>query len=262
MSPKEYDNLESFETFLQIIAALRGPEGCPWDREQDHVSLKRYLVEECYETLDAIDENSPEKIAEELGDVLLQIGLHAQIGADEGRFSIADVLRSINAKLLRRHPHVFGDVRVSDANEVALNWERLKEQERGAVRESLLDGIPKSMPALAHSQEVQRRAAKVGFEWPDIGGVLDKVREELTEFEEARTPEEVEHELGDIFTALVNVGRWRGVDVESAVRKANQRFTKRFSFMERASAQSGKRLEDMPLEEQESLWQAAKRTEA
>ena len=258
MTHHEYENLESFDTFLAIIARLRGPDGCPWDREQDHHTLKRYLVEECYETLDAIDDGPAGKLAEELGDVLLQIGLHAQIGSEAGAFTIGDVLQSINAKLLRRHPHVFGDVEVTGAEEVAKNWEEIKAQESGE-RASVLDGIPKSMPALAYSQETQRRAAKLGFEWPDINGVLDKVREELAEFEEAQTSAEAEHELGDIMAALVNVGRWRGVDMESAMRKANARFHQRFRYMEQAAGQSGQRLEDLPLGEQERLWQEAKR---
>ena len=204
----DFENLDSFDTFLAIVAKLRGPDGCPWDRAQSHETLRRYLIEECHEAVDAIDEGDRAHLAEELGDVLLQVGLHAQIGADEGTFTIADVLRSINAKLLRRHPHVFGDAHASDADEVAANWQTLKEQERGAAPESVLDGAPNSLSALARSQELQRRAGKSGFEWEEIEGVLDKLREEIDEFKEAASPKEREHELGDILASVVNVARW------------------------------------------------------
>ncbi|MSQ25280.1 MAG: nucleoside triphosphate pyrophosphohydrolase [Dehalococcoidia bacterium] len=254
-----YEPLDSFDTFLAIIARLRAPDGCPWDKEQTHASLKRFLVEECHEVLDAIDGGDPQKIAEELGDVLLQVGLHAQIARDDGRFAIGDVLGHINAKLLRRHPHVFGDVRVSGSADVVANWEKLKQEERGAPPESLLDGVPKSLPALARSQELQARAAKTGFDWPDISGVLAKVHEEIGEFQRARTPAEQEHELGDIFAALVNIGRKLGIDSEGAARKANGRFTQRFQYMERAARDRGAALSALSLDQQEALWQEAKR---
>lgn len=253
----EYDRLDTFDTFLAILARLRGPAGCPWDLAQTHASLKKYLVEECYEALDAIDGGEPQKMAEELGDVLLQVGLHAQIGKDEGAFTIGDVLRSINSKLLRRHPHVFGNVRVSGADEVAHNWELIKREERGE-KPSVLDGVAKSMPALARSQELQGRAARQGFDWPTIAGVLAKVREELGEFEEAHTPQELEHELGDILAALVNVGRKLDIDMESALRKGNDRFAQRFGYMEEAARGRGVTIGQLPLAEQEALWQEAK----
>ena len=254
-----YEPLDSFDTFLAIIARLRGPDGCPWDKEQTHASLKRFLVEECHEVLDAIDDGDPHKLAEELGDVLLQVGLHAQIGRDAGQFSIGDVLRHVNAKLLRRHPHVFGNVRVAGTAEVVANWDKIKEEERGKRPDSLLEGVPQSLPALARSQELQARAAKTGFDWPDIAGVLDKVREEIGEFERARTPAEHEHEIGDIFAALANVGRKLGIDCEGAVRKANQRFTQRFNYMEQAALASGTDISALTLDQQEALWQEAKR---
>ena len=158
----EFEDLDSFDTFLAIVAKLRGPDGCPWDKAQSHETLRRYIIEECHEAVDAIDEGDRAHLAEELGDVLLQVGLHAQIGADEGTFTIADVLRSINDKLLRRHPHVFGEAHASDADEVAANWQTLKEQERGTVAESVLDGAPNSLSALARSQELQRPRRQVG----------------------------------------------------------------------------------------------------
>jgi tetrapyrrole methylase family protein/MazG family protein len=254
----DYQNLESFETFLAIIARLRGPDGCPWDKKQTHESLRKYLLEESHEALEAIESGDPKRLAEELGDVLLQVGLNAQVGQDSGTFTIKDVLRSINAKLIYRHPHVFGDVKVASAEEVVANWERLKAQEKGE-KQSALDGVPKSLPALAYSQEIQGRAAKLGFEWADMSGVLDKVREELGEFEKAKGKAELEHELGDIFAALVNVGRRLSMDVEGAMRKANQRFERRFRYMEERARAQGKRIEELPLERQEELWQEAKR---
>ena len=258
---KEFEDLESFDTFLAIVAHLRGPEGCPWDREQTHSSLKGFLLQECHEALEAIDRGASGELAEELGDILLQVGLHAQIGADGGEFTIRDVLRAINDKLIRRHPHVFGDLKLSRPEEVEANWEQLKQAERGQGGGSALDGIPKTLPALAASQEVQRRAAGLGFDWPDMGGVLDKVREELGEFEKAKSRDELEHELGDIVAAIVNVGRKLNIDTEGALRQANERFRRRFTYMEAEADRRGKSLKDLPLERQEELWQEAKRQE-
>jgi tetrapyrrole methylase family protein/MazG family protein len=253
-------DLESFDTFVAIIARLRGPDGCPWDLKQTHASLKRYLREECAEVLDAIDGGDPDALAEELGDVLLQVGLHAQIGADEGTFTLADVLKHVNGKLVRRHPHVFGDVEVSGAEEVAANWRKLKQAEHGE-RESVLDGVPKALPALAYSQEIHTRAARTGFDWPDMAGVLDKVQEELRELDEAKTPVELEHELGDVVATLVNVARKLDIDIEGALRKANRRFEGRFRHMEAAARGLGTGIEELPLARQEELWQDAKRAE-
>ena len=255
---KEHEELGTFDAFLDIVARLRAPDGCPWDREQTHTSLTRYLLEECHEALEAIDAGDPRRLTEELGDVLLQVGLHAQIGADEDAFTIRDVLFAINSKLVRRHPHVFGELTVSGASQVEANWEALKREERGDDA-SVLDGVPSSLPALAHSQTVQGRAARLGFDWPDMAGVLDKVREELDEFDSARTREELEHELGDVLAALVNVGRKLGIDSETALRKGNARFRQRFQYMERTAHSRGRELKDLPLAEQEELWQEAKR---
>ena len=252
------EDSDSFESFLAIVARLRGPDGCPWDKEQSHSSIKGYLLQECHEALEAIDGADPARLAEELGDLLLQIGLHSQIAADAGEFTIRDVIRSINAKLIRRHPHVFGDAPAADAQEVEANWEQLKKAERSESG-SALEGLPKSLPALAYSQEVQARAARLGFDWPDMAGVLDKVREELQEFQEARSPAELEHELGDILAAIVNIGRKLNIDAEGAVRQANERFRRRFGYMEEAAQRQGRPLRDLTLQQQEALWQEAKR---
>lgn len=254
------NKLETFETFQEIIARLRAPDGCPWDKEQTHASLRRYLLEETHEALETIDRGELDKLPEELGDILLQIGLHAQIGKDLKEFSMEDVLRSINAKLIRRHPHVFGDVAVSTAKEVEANWDRIKKVERPPDA-SALDGIPAGLPALAQSQAIQGRAARAGFDWPDMKGVLDKVREEIGEFESARTREELTHELGDIFAALVNVGLKLDIDSETALREANSRFRFRYQFMEARARELGRPLPSMPLAEQDLLWQEAKREE-
>ncbi len=256
----EFQDLESFDTFVAIVARLRAPDGCPWDLKQTHASLKRYLLEECAEALDAIDGGDPNALAEELGDVLLQVGLHAQIGADDGTFTLADVLRHVNGKLLRRHPHVFGDVEVSGADEVAANWRELKKAEHGE-RESVLDGVPRALPALAYGQEIHTRAARTGFDWPDMAGVMDKLREELGELNAAQTPDELEHELGDVVATLVNVARKLEIDIEGAVRKANRRFEGRFRHMEQAARDKGAPLEQLPLDRLEELWQEAKKAE-
>jgi tetrapyrrole methylase family protein/MazG family protein len=256
----DISDLGSFDTFVAIIARLRAPDGCPWDREQTHASLRPFLLEEAHEALDVIDRDDLGKLPEELGDILLQVGLHAQIGKDSGKFSMEDVLRAINAKLIRRHPHVFGGTAVSSAKEVEANWDKLKKAER-APTASALDGIPAGLPALAQSQSIQGRAARAGFDWPDMRGVLDKVREEIGEFEQAHTKQELTHELGDIFAALVNVGRKLEIDSETALREANNRFRFRYQYMEERARGLGRPLADMPLDEQEALWQEAKRHE-
>ena len=254
------DRLDSFETFQTIIARLRAPDGCPWDKEQTHASLRRYLLEETHEALETIDRGELQKLPEELGDILLQIGLHAQIGKDLQEFTMEDVLRSINAKLVRRHPHVFGDLPAATSLEVAVNWDKLKKAER-TPDSSALEGIPAALPALAQSQAIQARAARAGFDWQDMKGVLDKVREEIGEFESARSREELTHELGDIFAALVNVGLRLDIDNETALREANNRFRFRYQFMEARAREMARPLSDMPLAEQELLWQEAKRHE-
>ena len=253
-------DLDTFEAFVEIIRRLRAPDGCPWDKEQTHASLRQYLLEETHEALEVIDRGEIQRLPEELGDVLLQIGLHAQIGKDLGEFSIEDVLRAVNAKLIRRHPHVFGDAAAATAKEVEANWDKLKKAERPEGT-SALEGIPAGLPALAQSQAIQGRAARAGFDWPDMKGVLDKVREEIGEFEAARNKEELASELGDIFAALVNVGRKLEIDTETALRESNNRFRSRYQYMEGRAREMGRPLAEMPLAEQDALWQEAKRKE-
>lgn len=250
----------AFESFLEIVAHLRAPDGCPWDREQTHDSLRTHLMEESYEALEAIDAGEPDSMREEFGDLLLQIVLNAQIANEAGQFNMSDVVKGIHHKIVSRHPHVFGDLELKDVNGVLQNWERLKEEERGKKKEDigLLDGVPKSLPALTQAQEYQDRAARVGFDWPEIEGVLDKVREEIEEIRAAQNPEEVTAELGDLFFVLVNLARWRKVDAESALRETNLRFKKRFAFVEQGARGQHRSLSDMTLEEMDALWIKAK----
>jgi len=252
-------DLASFATFQRLVAMLCAPDGCPWDRVQTHQSLKPYLIEEAYETLQAIEEEDADRLCEELGDLLLQIGLHSQIAQKAGEFDLADVLRHINEKLIRRHPHVFGTSKASDAQEVALSWEDLKRGEERRGQESLLDGIPTNIPALASSQIIQQRAARVGFDWKEIEGVLEKVNEEIEELKRAETHQQKMHEFGDLVFALANAARWLDVDLERALRQTNERFRHRFAFVERLSRQRGISLHDLSLEELDALWEEAKR---
>ena len=244
------------------MALLRAPGGCPWDREQTHESLKRNLLEEAHETLEAIDRGDPSVLTEELGDLLVQIAFHADIAREAGTFAMGDVIERINRKLIRRHPHVFADETVSDAREVERNWERIKAQERAAsgARKSPVDGIPASLPALAASQLMQDRVARAGFEWDDVSGVLDKIEEEIGEFRRAGSSEEKVHELGDILFALVNLSRWVDAHAEDVLRQANNRFSSRYRGMEELASGRGLEFETLPLEEKEELWQEVKRT--
>ncbi len=251
------DAPQGFSTLLDIIARLRAPDGCPWDREQTHVSLKPNLLEECYEALEAIDEADDRKLCEELGDILMQVALHSQMGREDGQFSMGDVLRSINTKLTRRHPHVFGDVKVSGSRDVMANWEAIKREEKGTA--SVLDGLPKGMPALAFSQAMQRRAARVGFDWKEIEGAIDKLSEEVQELRESATHEERVREFGDMLFALVNVARWMNVESEEALHMASRRFQRRFQHMEETCRKRGIVLASLPLEEQDRLWEQAKK---
>lgn len=253
----------SFEAFHEIIAHLRAPDGCPWDREQTHQTLRENLIEEAYEVLDAIDRNDPEDMREEYGDLLLQIVLNAQIASEEGEFQMKDILQGISTKIVSRHPHVFGEVDLKDAEAVLQNWERLKAAERkakGEDQKGLLDAVPKALPALLQAQTYQKRAARVGFDWPEIQGVLDKLREEWDEFNEA-PPERKSAELGDVLFAAVNLARWHDIDAEDALREANNRFKKRFAVIEQAARQQGKNPDEMTLEEMDEHWQRAKKEE-
>ncbi len=251
------EDLGTFESFCRIVAKLRSPEGCPWDRRQTHESLKPYLIEEAYETLQALDDGDTDELCEELGDLLLQIGLHAQIAEELGEFKMADVLMRINEKLIRRHPHVFGDVEVADEKEVMANWEEIKRAE-GRIEKSLLDGIPKGIPAMAYTQIIQQRASRVGFDWDEIDGVLDKVSEELQEIREAETHQEKVFEFGDLIFALANAARWMEIDLENALRQANERFCERFAYMEELSRQRDISMNGLSIDELEALWQEAK----
>ena len=251
-------DLSQFATLVDIIARLRAPDGCPWDRKQTHTSLRENLLSECYEVLETLDGGDSGGLCEELGDLLLQIVLHARIAAEAGEFELGDVVRSINSKLIHRHPHIFGSRKVKDAEEVMINWEALKEEEREAGT-SMLDGVPGQMPALGYSHEVQKRVARVGFDWEDIDGVMDKLVEEVGELKQADSQEQVVHEFGDLFFTLVNVARRRGVDSEAALREANRRFRCRFSYMEDVCRQRGLNVGELSFEEQNALWEEAKK---
>jgi tetrapyrrole methylase family protein/MazG family protein len=252
------EDLSQFSSLVEIIAKLRGPDGCPWDRQQTHASLREFLLEECYEALEALDEGDAGKLCQELGDLLLQIVLQAQIAKEAGEFELADVLTGINAKLIHRHPHVFGETKVESAEEVAHNWEALKQAERGSET-SILASVPHQMPALAYSQGIQRRVAEVGFDWKNINGVIDKLVEEVREFQQAGTGEEKAQEYGDLLFTLVNIARRLGIDSEAALREANARFYKRFAYMEELCRQRGLTFANLSFDEQNALWEEAKR---
>lgn len=253
----------SFEAFQELVAHLRAPDGCPWDREQTHQSLRTSLLEETYEVLQSLDEEDPEGMCEEFGDLLLQIVLHAQIAAEEGEFTMADVLEHIHKKIVFRHPHVFGDLAVNGTGDVLTNWEKLKEAERKSNgqknRNGLLDGVPKNFPALAQAQAYQSRAARVNFDWDTIQGVLEKVHEEMSEVSDAQNDDERAAELGDLLFAVVNLVRWYGVDAESALRESNQRFRNRFAYVEHRVKEMGKKMGDMSQKEMDIFWEEAKR---
>jgi tetrapyrrole methylase family protein / MazG family protein len=260
------DNLASPHGMAAISARLRAPDGCPWDRKQTHASLRTFVLEEAYETVDAIERGSPSDLAEELGDLFLQIILHAQLGAEDGAFDLTDVYRMLGAKILRRHPHVFGDVEVDDAAEVLRNWETIKADERaevGAAR-SPFAGIARALPALPASREIQERAASLGWDWPSIDGVWDKVSEEIAELHEAGGMPGEEgrdarlHELGDVLFATVNLARWLKLDPEEALRVANRRWIARYERAEALALSRGTALADLSAEEKDVLWNEVK----
>jgi tetrapyrrole methylase family protein/MazG family protein len=255
----------SFATFQETIAHLRAPDGCPWDREQTHQSLRPHLLEETYEVLEAIDAGDTDALREELGDLLLQIVLQTQIATDEEAFRMPDVIAGIQEKIVRRHPHVFGDVSVSGSEDVKRNWEAIKQAERDEnrkpVRESALDGLPKGLPALAQAEAYGARAARLGFDWQDVSGVLQKVAEEVRELAEAPDMESRQAEFGDLLFALVNVARWLDIEPESALRSANARWATRFRAVERAAREQGRSMREMSPDELDRLWEAAKARE-
>jgi tetrapyrrole methylase family protein/MazG family protein len=245
------------------VARLRAPDGCPWDRAQTHRSLRPNLLEETYEVLAALDEEDADKLCEELGDLLMQVVMHVQIATEEGAFRFADVIGQITAKLRRRHPHVFGELEVDGAADVLRNWEAIKASERSAsgregVYHSRLDGVPAILPALARAQALGERAARAGFDWPDLAGVLDKVGEEVAELRGADELDGQARELGDLLFCLVNVARWLGVDAEGALRGACDRFVYRYTKMEQEAHESGIDLAALTLAEQDVLWEKAK----
>lgn len=252
------------DPLVKIMVRLRSPGGCPWDREQDHVSLRRYLLEETYELLEAIDENRWDKVQEELGDVLLQVVFHAQIAAEFGRFDINDVIATVSEKLIRRHPHVFGNVEAKDAETVTRNWESIKSREQtGKERTSLLDGVPAGLPALMQAEKIQKKAARVGFEWENVAGALEKVKEEIEELIQAYQKAEPgangsQEELGDVLFSLVNVARYLNVDPEMALRSTTRKFIERFHYIEEKAREEGRSVQEMTLEEMNALWEAAK----
>lgn len=247
----DYPNIERL---IEIIEILRSENGCKWDREQTHQSLRRNMIEEAYEAVDAIDDNDFKHMQEELGDVLLQVVLHSQIAKEEQAFNIEDVAKGISDKLVHRHPHVFGDVKVSSTDEILDNWEKLKKEEK-PHRTSIMDGVSRSQAALMSAQKISKKAVKVGFEWPDETSLYDCVISEIKEFKEAKTQEEKEEELGDILFAVVNLARWNKIDAEQALLKANKKFITRFQAMEKAA---NKELEHLTLEEWDTLWKKAK----
>jgi len=251
------DDIERLAALVEVVHRLRSPSGCPWDREQTHASLRATMLEEAYEVLEAIDERSTVKLKEELGDVLLQVLMQAEIANEAQEFSLGDVAETVREKLVRRHPHVFGTTTVSGAEEVLRNWEALKAKEYG--RESALDGVQRSLPALQWAWSLQRRAANVGFDWPDVEGALEKVREELEELRQAPTVEEREAEFGDLLFTLVNVARKLGMNPEDALRGTTGRFEARFRMMEQQAKIEGKALKDLPIDELDRYWEAAKR---
>ena len=249
-------DVRRFDGLYHVVARLNAPDGCPWDREQTHESLRKHLLEEAYEALDAIDSEDRAELTEELGDVLLQVLMHAEVGRREQTFSLGDVTEHIAEKLIRRHPHVFGEAAAGSADEVWQSWEQLKKQEK--PERSVLDGVPATLPALAASQAIQGRARRVGFDWPDIEGPLEKLREEVGEFARAENPAEEVDEFGDILFVLANIGQRTGIDAEQALRSANQKFRTRFTAVEELARERELDLQEMTLEEIDALWDEAK----
>lgn len=251
------EDMSRFSALVALIARLRAPDGCPWDRQQTHASLRGCLLEECYEVLEALDEADSERLLVELGDLLMQVVLHAQIAAEAGEFELGDVIRSINAKLIQRHPHVFGSLNVKDADEVLVNWEAIKQKERHRDA-SMLDSVPKEMPALGFSQQIQDRVARVGFDWEDDSDVIDKLAEEVREYKRAESGQQQAREFGDLLFTLANIARRQGIDLEAALREANRRFYQRFACMEELCRKRGLDFGRLSFDEQNALWEEAK----
>jgi MazG family protein len=276
-APSESTHLtagEWFEKLAAVQARLRAPNGCPWDQEQTHASLRTYLIEEAYEVLEALESGDDGKFAEEMGDLLLQIVFHSQIAKEEGRFTVSDVIREVHDKMVRRHPHVFGEKRAKDAAEVLRNWEQIKKEERRAAGKknedgskqaakdgSLLDGVSRALPAALEGFQLTRRAARIGFDWNSVEGVFDKMSEEAGELRQAlstKDTERTEEELGDLLFASVNLARFLHFDPEIALKKANAKFSMRFRRMEELAAKNGKALADVSRAQMEEFWETAK----
>ena len=257
-------NQTSFEELLMIMKRLRGPGGCPWDAEQTHESLTRYLLEETYEVIEAIETKSAEHLKEELGDLLLQPIFHAAIAEECGTFTMQDIIQTLSDKLIRRHPHVFGDMHIADSAAQIENWEQIKKLEKSAERTSALSGVPPHLPALLKAQKITEKAARVGFDWEHIDQVMAKVMEELHEFEEAMIAGDNEHmeaELGDLLFAIVNLGRFLSINPEEALRKTIARFQTRFQYVEDSLHAQNRHMNDTPLQEMDLLWEKAKELE-
>ncbi|MBL9116857.1 MAG: nucleoside triphosphate pyrophosphohydrolase [Verrucomicrobiaceae bacterium] len=257
-------DLAPIERLRAVVHCLRAPGGCPWDREQTHESLIPHLIEEAYEVAEALQEGDPEKMADELGDLLLQPVLHAEIASEGGTFDLDKVAGMITEKLIRRHPHVFGDSSADSADAVLIQWDAIKQKERGEKHPSALDGVTRGLPALMRAQKLQKKAAKVGFDWPDIAPVLSKIREETSELEEALTgmdPAALKHEVGDLLFSVVNLARKLHVDAESALAATNARFISRFEGVESHLRHGGKALSEATLEEMDAAWEQMKRLE-
>jgi len=268
---------EWFEKLAAVQARLRAPDGCPWDREQTHASLRTYLIEEAYEVLEALESGDDAKFAEEMGDLLLQIVFHSEIAKEEGRFTVSDVIREVHDKMVRRHPHVFGEKRAKDSAEVLKNWEQIKKEERAAAGKktpdapqeegkvgSLMDGVSRALPAALEGFQLTRRAARIGFDWDNVEGVFDKLGEEGGELRQAVSAKDArrtEEEMGDLLFAAVNLARFLHVDPEIALKKANAKFSSRFRRMEDLAAKSGRALGDVPRAQMEEFWESAKRAE-
>jgi tetrapyrrole methylase family protein / MazG family protein len=250
------EDLKSFDRLVTIIARLRSPGGCPWDREQTHDSIKGNMLEEAYEAVETIDKGDMSRLCEELGDILMQIVLHSQMAKEAGSFEIGDVIQKICDKLIYRHPHVFGERKVKDSSEVMANWEELKRKEG---KGELLSGLPKNMPALAYAQAVGRRVARVGFDWETVDDIIDQLSEEVAELQQAADHQHKVMEFGDLLFTLVCIARRMDIDAEASLRGCNERFYKRFSYMEKACSERGLLLANMSLKEQNALWDEAKR---
>jgi len=264
MEPPKMRITEEFNALVETVARLRAPDGCPWDREQTHVSLKRYAVEETYEVLEAIDSGDPARLVDELGDLLLQVLLHTEIAREAGQFDIADVCEGIRKKLQRRHPHVFADTQVAGVDEVLHNWDQIKRAEPGnEERKSVLDGVPKNLPALMRAAKLSKKAAKTGFDWPDVASIFDKLKEETAELESAialSDCEQTNQEIGDVLFTVVNIARRQNIDPEEALRDMLERFAFRFGRIEQHAQNSGRNMSDMTLAEMDAVWDEAKQT--